>query len=264
MTTKPTKPTITIPASFAASGIKTDFDSDKLVNGFDHINPDVLPGDCLNKLIDDLYKASNYALTYLDYLNAKNIIFADGSINFTTEQKGVDPISSTGLTTKNYVDNNFIKKDGTVAMTAPLRFSNPTNFAGIMGAGGESVLLGGNTVYLKPPTGGSAVVQYGDGVANTIYHTGNCPAVLGRYGTYQKLSSGLIIQASELIFDVYEKTWTFPIAFPNGCVAISYINYSMDVTGNLRTKAPPFSCTTSIPLQSNIVGYGYYVMAIGY
>ena len=64
---KPTKPNITIPESFAANGVKADFDNNKILNGFDRIQPDVLAGDNLNKFIDDTYKASNYALDLGDY-----------------------------------------------------------------------------------------------------------------------------------------------------------------------------------------------------
>lgn len=71
---KPTKPNIVIPESFAENGIKTDFDNEKLTNGFDRLQPDVLAGDNLNKLIDDTYKASNYALNLGDYVLGKNQI----------------------------------------------------------------------------------------------------------------------------------------------------------------------------------------------
>jgi hypothetical protein len=79
---KPNKPNITIPASFAENGIKSDFDNDKLANGFSNIDPDVLPGDVLNKLIDDLYQGTNYAITAMDVLNliedGETIIYKDG------------------------------------------------------------------------------------------------------------------------------------------------------------------------------------------
>lgn len=68
---KPTKPNITIPESFAANGVKADFDNNKILNGFDRIQPDVLAGDNLNKFIDDTYKASNYALNLGDYIDEK-------------------------------------------------------------------------------------------------------------------------------------------------------------------------------------------------
>lgn len=68
---KPEKPNITIPASFAENGIKADFDSNKIENGFDSVQPDILSGDNLNKFIDDTYKASNYALQLGDYVDEK-------------------------------------------------------------------------------------------------------------------------------------------------------------------------------------------------
>lgn len=60
--TKPTKPMISIPEAFAIDGIKADFVEDKIQNGFDNINPDVLAGDNLNKFIDDTYKGLNYSI----------------------------------------------------------------------------------------------------------------------------------------------------------------------------------------------------------
>ena len=66
---KPTKPNITIPESFAANGVKADFDNNKILNGFDRIQPDVLAGDNLNKFIDDTYKGLNYSMVAADALN---------------------------------------------------------------------------------------------------------------------------------------------------------------------------------------------------
>lgn len=68
---KPTKPNITIPESFAANGIKADFDNNKILNGFDRIQPDVLAGDNLNKFIDDTYKGLNYGIKGVDYLEER-------------------------------------------------------------------------------------------------------------------------------------------------------------------------------------------------
>lgn len=66
---KPTKPNIVIPESFAENGIKTDFDNEKLTNGFDRLQPDVLAGDNLNKFIDDTYKGLNYGMAAADAIN---------------------------------------------------------------------------------------------------------------------------------------------------------------------------------------------------
>lgn len=67
--TKPTKPSVIIPASFAIDGVKTEFDNTKIQNGFDRLQPDVLAGDNLNKLIDDNCKVNNYALDLGDYVD---------------------------------------------------------------------------------------------------------------------------------------------------------------------------------------------------
>ena len=67
---KPTKPNITIPENFARNGVKTDFSDSKLENGFDPINPDVLSGDNLNKLIDDTYQGLNYSISTSDVINS--------------------------------------------------------------------------------------------------------------------------------------------------------------------------------------------------
>lgn len=81
---KPTKPNITIPESFAANGVKADFDDDKILNGFDRIQPDVLAGDNLNKFIDDTYKGLNYGMAAADAINLINegetLIVVDGQL----------------------------------------------------------------------------------------------------------------------------------------------------------------------------------------
>lgn len=66
------KPNIDIPSGFAKNGTKEDFPNDKILNGFDPINPDILPGDCLNKFIDDTYKGLNYALSLGDYVSGNS------------------------------------------------------------------------------------------------------------------------------------------------------------------------------------------------
>lgn len=60
--TKPTKPSLNIPGGFATNGTKTDFEQEKIQNGFDPVDPDVLAGDNLNKFIDDTYKGLNYTI----------------------------------------------------------------------------------------------------------------------------------------------------------------------------------------------------------
>lgn len=69
---KPIKPDITIPESFAENGIKTDFDSDLIIEGFDRLRPRTLDGDSLNKFIDDTYKGLNYGMAAADAINLIN------------------------------------------------------------------------------------------------------------------------------------------------------------------------------------------------
>ena len=69
---KPIKPNITIPESFAKNGVKTDFDSDLIAEGFDNLKPDVLAGDNLNKFIDDTYQGLNYGMAAADAINLIN------------------------------------------------------------------------------------------------------------------------------------------------------------------------------------------------
>lgn len=67
---RPTRPDVNIPAEFAPNGVKEDFVAEKLLNGFDEIDPDILAGDNLNKFIDDVYKVLNYALSGIEDIYA--------------------------------------------------------------------------------------------------------------------------------------------------------------------------------------------------
>ena len=60
--TRLTNPNLSIPNSFATNGQKTDFTAEKVQNGFNPIDPDVLAGDNLNKFIDDTYKGLTYSI----------------------------------------------------------------------------------------------------------------------------------------------------------------------------------------------------------
>lgn len=67
---RPTKPDVNIPSEFATNGVKEEFVSEKLLNGYDEVDPDVLAGDNLNKFIDDCFKVNNYALAGIEDLYA--------------------------------------------------------------------------------------------------------------------------------------------------------------------------------------------------
>lgn len=92
--TKPNNPNITIPAGFAQNGQKTDFLEEKIQNGFDPIDPDVLSGDNLNKFIDDTYKGLNYSLAGVQdlykgaVLYDENETYNDKSIVFNINESG--------------------------------------------------------------------------------------------------------------------------------------------------------------------------------
>lgn len=88
---KPTEPNIEFPQAFAIDGQKTDFLEEKIQNGFDPIDPDVLAGDNLNKFIDDTYKGLHYSIDAVNDLykgavlysptetyNSKSIVFNIG------------------------------------------------------------------------------------------------------------------------------------------------------------------------------------------
>ena len=88
---KPTDPNIEFPQAFAIDGQKTDFLEEKIQNGFDPIDPDVLAGDNLNKFIDDTYKGLHYSIDAVNDLykgavlysptetyNSKSIVFNIG------------------------------------------------------------------------------------------------------------------------------------------------------------------------------------------
>jgi len=101
---KPTKPNITIPASFG--GVKVDFDNDHLTNGFPQLTPDVLPGDCLNKLIDDTYKGLNFAIDCVDDLY-KGIVLYSATETYDSTSLVFD-ISGTDIKLyHSLVDNNL-------------------------------------------------------------------------------------------------------------------------------------------------------------
>ena len=78
--TKPTKPSLNIPGGFATNGTKTDFEQEKIQNGFDPVDPDVLAGDNLNKFIDDTYKGLNYTIDGVTDLYKGIIVYDENEV----------------------------------------------------------------------------------------------------------------------------------------------------------------------------------------
>lgn len=149
-TTKPTKPSITLPSAFgtSSSNVKTAFTAQELIDGYSASIPQVLDGGNVNWLNDTLFKYLTYTTAFCDwlsgvgsnkvpYINSSNQldsatpVMADanntftgnntfsGSVNLgssataTTKSAGT---SDTSLATTEYVDNAdslAIHKSGT-------------------------------------------------------------------------------------------------------------------------------------------------------
>lgn len=134
---KPTKPNITIPEAFAVDGIKTDFTSDKLQNGFDRLNPDVLAGDNLNKFIDDTYKGLNYAMAAADAINL-------------IEQGEVLTVNDNNELISESITDKFVSKTGDTmsgALTVPMMHIDNSTI--VETSTGVLSINGSNGVYLK-------------------------------------------------------------------------------------------------------------------
>ena len=101
---KPTKPNITIPKSFAANGEKNDFNDDMILNGFDRIKQEVVPGDALNKFIDDSYQGLNYSMDGVDDLY-KGIVLYSATETYNTKSL-VFNISEAGIKLYHSLVNN--------------------------------------------------------------------------------------------------------------------------------------------------------------
>lgn len=85
------RPNINIPTEFAINGDKTDFSQAKITNGFDRLQPDVLPGDNLNKLIDDTYKGLNGVLELYEgcVLYDSTVTYTNKSLVFNITNDGI-------------------------------------------------------------------------------------------------------------------------------------------------------------------------------
>ena len=84
------------------------------------------------------------------------------------------------------------------------------------------------------------------------------------YNGYQKLPSGLIIQWGAVVINSNPTTWTFPIAFPNKCVAISGMTLWEDGMSYANLSTNPHLSTTSIQFKNSTPGTACFAMALGY
>ena len=150
--TKPINPNISIPEGFATEGQKTNFSTEKIQNGFNPVEPDVLAGDNLNKFIDDVYKGLNYTLNGVEDLYKSAVkynyaeVYARDSIVFYVDSNSkvhicrslVDNNVGNDLSNSNYwadiifnIDENaYVSKTGDT-MTGALNINstspNPVN-----------------------------------------------------------------------------------------------------------------------------------------
>lgn len=91
---KPIKPNISFPSGFALNGQKTDFTQQKIQNGFNPVEPDILAGDNLNKFIDDTYKSITYSNSGVADLYRSAVVYDSGetyyqnSIVFNVDNNG--------------------------------------------------------------------------------------------------------------------------------------------------------------------------------
>lgn len=131
------KPEINIPTEFAANGIKVDFPNEKILSGFDPINPDILPGDCLNKLIDDTYKGLNGVLELYEgcVLYDSGTTYNNKSLVFDVTNDGIKLYHSlqngninNPLTDTNYWETSSVKNfDGQwVCLTSNMTITSST------------------------------------------------------------------------------------------------------------------------------------------
>ena len=105
---KPTNPNIEFPQAFAIDGQKTDFLEEKIQDGFDPVDPDVLAGDNLNKFIDDTYKGLHYSMDGVTDLY-KGAVLYDSSVTYSTSSIvfNIEDITGKIRLFKSQIDNNL-------------------------------------------------------------------------------------------------------------------------------------------------------------
>ena len=156
--TRLTNPNLSIPNSFATNGQKTDFTSEKVQNGFDPIDPDILAGDNLNKFIDDTYKGLTYSIGSIGDLYS-SAIWYDNTQTYSLDSLVFGRVDGEiGLYTS-LQDNNLNN-----ALTEENYWSKTT-----LGGGGNSRNIGELVQSLLPLTDAGlhlvdgAIIQ-GDGI----------------------------------------------------------------------------------------------------
>lgn len=120
-TTKPTKPTTLMPRQFAEEGIKNNFSSAKISNGFSSNFDDILQGDNLNYMLDSIGKELQYLSTVVDFIvatpinktikvNQNNNLDYDNLVSDVSDRANVS-LSNLDTTGQAIIDNKVDKQN---------------------------------------------------------------------------------------------------------------------------------------------------------
>lgn len=147
-TTKPTKPTDLMPTHFADSGVKNNFSSTKIEQGFSSNFDDILQGDNLNYMLDSIGKQLEYLNTVIDHINSigiKKVLYinADNKLDSTDINGLLPPQAGNAgkyLTTNgtNASWSNDFRVIGEPIITLNFNYVLPPNCVWLDGTGGEN------------------------------------------------------------------------------------------------------------------------------
>lgn len=112
-TTKPTKPTDLMPRHFADNGMKNNFSSAKISNGFSSNFEDILQGDNLNYMIDSIGKELQYLSTVVDFIvdmpiNKTFKVNANNNLEYVNLVEDASNKANVGLDNLNTSGNNKV------------------------------------------------------------------------------------------------------------------------------------------------------------
>ena len=177
-TTKPTKPNDLMPTHFADSGVKNNFSSTKIEQGFSSNFDDILQGDNLNYMLDSIGKQLEYLNTVIDHINSigiKKVLYinADNKLDSADINGLLPPQAGNAgkyLTTNgtNASWSNDFRIIGEPIITLNFNYVLPENCVWLDGTGGE------DRNGVVPITGDWAALfaiygwQYDTSYANTI------------------------------------------------------------------------------------------------
>ena len=175
---KPTKPTDLIPESFADNGIKNDFSTDKILNGFSSNFDDILQGDNLNYMLDSIGKQLKYLNTVVDFIvatpvgktikvNLNNNLDYDNLISDVSDKANVS-LNNLDAVGQGIIDNKVDKQDLQVIHCVIENYVNGTSWYRIWSDGwieqGGRAVVGVDTsvrvTLLRPYTNANYYVNW--------------------------------------------------------------------------------------------------------